>query len=303
MGGVSCWKRSRARLRSCRNGPGGRLAAQDAVEPDEGALVHRFQLLPGLFQGLGEEALVLRRATQGMGIGAVDREGDEQLEQRAPDRTQRNVAAGQLEAGDLPELQGEAFDVAGEQRVQHALARLADFLGEAVLAAAEFQPQMAKHRLAARFVLQQRKLIHEVIAGVAPDLPVRWEGLAGGEDLLHEDRRAVGGAPQAPAIAARVGEAIHVVDAQAIDQPFGHQFQQVGVAGLEDVGAFGAQADQFVDVEEAPPVDVVRRHAPVGQAIVLLFDEPVQAVPVGAVGGQQALQPATVGQRDRGLAA
>ena len=62
-----------------------------------------------------------------------------------------------------------------------------------------------------------------------------------------------------------------MVDAQAVDQALGMKAERQGVHGLEDLRLLHAQADQLVDVEEAPPVDAVAGAAPPGEAIVLVF--------------------------------
>ena len=50
---------------------------------------------------------------------------------------------------------------------------------------------------------------------------------------------------------------------------------------LEHPQVFDAQSRQLVDVEEAPVVDLVRRHAPIGEPIGLRGEERVQASEVG----------------------
>jgi hypothetical protein len=69
-----------------------------------------------------------------------------------------------------------------------------------------------------------------------------------------------------------------VVDAQAIHQAFGDQLEDLAVGGFEHRRALDAQAAEFVDVEKAPPVDVVRRGAPAGQAVALALQQLMQAV-------------------------
>ena len=81
---------------------------------------------------------------------------------------------------------------------------------------------------------------------------------------------------QFAAVAARVGEAVDVVDAQAVDQPFGDQLEDLAVGGFEHRRTFDAQAAEFVDVEEAPPVDVICGGAPTGEAIALPFEQLMQ---------------------------
>ncbi|MNC67146.1 hypothetical protein D3C75_1176170 [compost metagenome] len=81
-----------------------------------------------------------------------------------------------------------------------------------------------------------------------------------------------------------------MVDAQAVHQAALDQFEQLGVGGLEHHRAFHPQAAQLVDVEEAPPVDVVGGGAPAGQAVGLALQQQVQALETGlaaAVEGHQ----------------
>ena len=68
-----------------------------------------------------------------------------------------------------------------------------------------------------------------------------------------------------------------MVDAQAVDQAIADQLENLGVGFLEHHRTFDAQAAQLIDVEEAPPVDVVTRGPPAGQTIVLAFQQAVQA--------------------------
>ena len=64
------------------------------------------------------------------------------------------------------------------------------------------------------------------------------------------------------AIAGRVGQAIDVIDANAVDQALGVQAKIQRVRGLEHDRVFGAQTRQVVDREETPPVEFVIGHAP-----------------------------------------
>ena len=69
-----------------------------------------------------------------------------------------------------------------------------------------------------------------------------------------------------------------MVDAQAVDQPRADQLENLAMGGFEHRRALDTQAAQLIDVEEAPPVDVVRGGAPTGQAISLLFQQVMQAL-------------------------
>src|SRR5690606_13070175 len=88
---------------------------------------------------------------------------------------------------------------------------------------------------------------------------------------------AVNPATQPAAVGPRIGKAINVVDAQAIDEPGFDQLEDLAVGGFEDLGMFCPQADQLVDIKEAPPVDVIVGGTPAGQAVVLLIQEGMQA--------------------------
>ncbi|MNI21012.1 hypothetical protein D3C73_745130 [compost metagenome] len=63
-----------------------------------------------------------------------------------------------------------------------------------------------------------------------------------------------------------------MIDAQAVDQPLGDQLEDLRVGCFEDRRPLDTQATEFIDVEEAPPVDVVSRRAPTGEAVTLLFE-------------------------------
>ena len=133
-------------------------------------------------------------------------------------------------------------------------------------------------------VLQQRHLVHELVAGTAVHRPLLRQLFASAEDLLHEDGegRAATQLPdassQAAAIGARVGQTVDMVDAQAIDQATLDQLEDLGVSLLEHLAVLDAQRPQFVDIEKAPPVDVIRCGTPTGHAVMLAFEQRMQAL-------------------------
>ena len=206
----------------------------------------------------------------------------DQRGQRAAQRTESQVAGGQVLAGDEQQALGHGFQVTGQGALQHQLAGLYHLGGEVQVAAAGVAPEAGQGCLTGGVVLQQRQLIHELVAGGAIHPPIARQGFAGAEDLFHIDgqvavrTQAVDAPAQSPAVSAGVGQAVHMVDAQAIDQAFLDQREKRAMDGLEDLGAFDPQAAQFVDVEEAPPVDVVRGGAPAGQAVMLALQQRVQ---------------------------
>ena len=69
-----------------------------------------------------------------------------------------------------------------------------------------------------------------------------------------------------------------MIDPHAGHPSLGDEPGQQSVDRREDVGILDAQAGERVDVEEAPVVDLVRRGAPVGEAIGLLLEQLVQRV-------------------------
>ncbi|MNZ70113.1 hypothetical protein D3C78_884340 [compost metagenome] len=50
------------------------------------------------------------------------------------------------------------------------------------------------------------------------------------------------------------------------------------MGGFEHGGTLDAQSAQLIDIEEAPPVDVIGGGAPAGKAIALAFQQVVQAL-------------------------
>ncbi|PAV65982.1 hypothetical protein WR25_27208 [Diploscapter pachys] len=126
---------------------------------------------------------------------------------------------------------------------------------EIEVAVAHVLPQLLERQRAERFVDQRRDLLHKVVAAGAVDAPADGLAFAGAEDLLDDDpgigAKAVA---QRAAIADRVGQAVDVIDADAVDQPFVIQADIERVRRLEHGGVFDADAGEVVDGEEAAPV-------------------------------------------------
>ncbi len=81
-----------------------------------------------------------------------------------------------------------------------------------------------------------------------------------------------------------------MVDPQAVHQAVADQLKDFLVSGLEHRRALHAQAGQFVDIEEAPPIDVIACGAPAGETIVLMFQQVVQALKAFGVTGVVAFK-------------
>ena len=259
----------RAQLLKARHGElaGGRVEqAQDRVDsPAVGGEA-------GLARAVGcllQHRAVDRREGAVGGVGAIDREMRQQLGEHAP----------QGRPGDLARRQGgrTGFELGGEAS-RHDLAPRRLFLGrEPGRAPAQRRPGRCKRRFARRIVLKRAHVVHEIVAGGAVARPVARQGLAAQQDLFDHQPGPLAQPPaQRPAIACRIGEAVDMVDAQAVYQPLGMKAERQGVHGFEDFRLLHAQADQLVDVEEAPPVDAVAGAAPPGEAIVLAFQHVAQ---------------------------
>ena len=102
-----------------------------------------------------------------------------------------------------------------------------------------------------------------VVAGRAGARPVVGQLLVALEDLLDDDPGAAGRVGQPLEVAARVGEAVGVVDPQPVDRAVARcSVEQQRVGRVEDLGVLDPHRDQRVDVEEAPVVQLlVRRPA------------------------------------------
>jgi hypothetical protein len=112
-----------------------------------------------------------------------------------------------------------------------------------------------------------------VVAGRSGDGPVVRQLLVALEDLLRDDPRAARGFVQPPQVAARVGEAVGVVDAEPVDHPRGVQLEQQRVRGVEDLGVLDPDRGECADVEEPAVVELLVRDAPVREPVVLATDE------------------------------
>ncbi|MNQ77294.1 hypothetical protein D3C85_921550 [compost metagenome] len=214
----------------------------------------------------------------------------DQLLQRTADRAEGQVAGHQVVPGHLQQGLGDTFEIPGQRTVEDLLARQLRFLAEVGRPCAVPMPEFTQGLFTLRIVLQQRQLVHEFITGGAIHRPVAVQGFTFAKDLLDIDRQvsarrqAVDPSSQFAAVTPRVGEAVDMVDAQAVDQAVRHQLEDFRVGRFEHGGTFDAQTAQFVDIEKTPPIDVVRCRAPTGETVALAFQEVVQALET--IGGE-----------------
>ncbi len=164
-----------------------------------------------------------------------------------------------------------AQDRVGHQRAAGVL----DGLEVRVLA--QFRGQRGEPLLGPRVDEHPADLAQRVVPGGALDGPAGRQRLADAEDLLGDDPHA--GALLEPAeVAAGVGQAVRVVDPQAGHLAGRDPAQHLVVRRVEDLGVLDADRRERGDVEEPPVVQLLVRHPPVHQAVVVGHREPVVVV-------------------------
>ncbi|MNF45950.1 hypothetical protein D3C84_270990 [compost metagenome] len=224
------------------------LAPGLAAQPQRNIVEHRpvgfTQGLACAGHGLLEKNLVLGRAPERADVRAVHREMHDQRLQGPSNGAQGQVAAHHVIPGHLQQGLGDTFTVTGQRAVEDLLASQLGLFDKGRRPFAVTLPQLSQGLRALGGVLQQRQLIHEFITGTAIDVPVATQGFAGTEDLLDIEgdvppgRKCIDPAPELAAVTPWVGEAVNVVDAQAIHQAAGDQLEDLGVGGLEHGRAF-----------------------------------------------------------------
>ena len=294
---------------------GGQRRAQ-LFEPADGIAAER-RIQPGLSgQRIGEHGQHRRLARRHGGPGTIERGGEQRIMRQRRGRAcavtpviwqfheQRRHRAGDHSAGDVPRrdaglrpaVQGgdRGVALAREGPCQRLGARRPFLVREGRGSPAQPVPVRGQRRIAGRIMLERRYQIHEIVAAGAVGAPGGIEPFAGGEDLFHHDPGGpgsrVGGAAraggvqrraQAARIAARVRKPVDMIDADAVDEPVGIEAEGQRVHGIENLRVFDAQPGQFGDIEEAPPVDRIPGRAPMGQPVMLAFEQPVQPLQSG----------------------
>ena len=185
---------------------------------------------------------------------------------------------------------GDGCEFAAEAFAQDLAARGLGLVFECGGAAGEAGPEGGEGDFAGRVVQDGAGVVHEVVSGGAVGGPIGREAFMGEQDLLDPEHgplaqavRALRGegveaAAELAAVVARAGEAIDVVDADAIDEALLIQAEDRAVGVLEHFRHLDADAGEAVHVEEAAPVDLVGGGAPPGQAIGLAFEQAVEAL-------------------------
>ncbi len=138
-------------------------------------------------------------------------------------------------------------------------------------------------------MLQRVDLVHEIVAGRAVGLPLPAQLLVSRQDFFDDEisralgriRRPLGfqavePRAQLPAVGPGLRQAVDMIDTHAIDQALRVEPEHGCVHGIEDFVDLDAQGNQIVDVEKAPPVDLVVGQAPPGEAVILILQDLVQ---------------------------
>ncbi|MDR8969550.1 hypothetical protein FEP58_05940 [Burkholderia multivorans] len=252
---------------------------RDAFERDA---IGRIDGRAGARIRLREHAAIVGREFVVGRIHAVHAQVHREFAEHAMDRDPADVACRGRRARDVVQLARDARMFAGELAQQHAALAVDRFLRERARRARHGRPVRAERFRAGRIVQQRGDVVHEVVAGRAVDRPVGAQRFAGREDLLDVDRRrrvALRGEArmQPPAVRARIGEPVDVIDAYAVDESRRMEPQRQRMDRVEHRVVLDAYAGQRRDVEEAPPVELVGGRAPPREPVVLPFEHMVQA--------------------------
>ncbi len=124
--------------------------------------------------------------------------------------------------------------------------------------------------------------------------PGERQSLAAGEDFFHDDvgraRRRRAETLQPLQVLLRIPKPVDMVDAQAGDLPLAQQPPRQRVGFRKDVGLLHAHADQRVDGEEPAVIRGENPRLPMGQAVMLPVEHPVERVKTGRA-ARFAVQP------------
>jgi hypothetical protein len=191
-------------------------------------------------------------------VRAVDVERDEHLDERLAEGVPGHVEPGERGLGG-PD---EPVDLGDEHPRQHLPLRA---VHDRVVRRPV--PEGVERLLAVGLDEQPHHLLERVVAGGPGAGPGR-QVLAGLEDLLGHDPGPRGLLGQPGEVTLRVGEAVRVVDAQAVDDAVADLLQHQGVGRVEDRRVLDAHAREGGHVEE-PPVGELVAAAPERQPVVL----------------------------------
>jgi hypothetical protein len=175
-----------------------------------------------------DEGAVLGRGRAFVAVAAVDGEGGEHLDEGEAERVAAEVAgAGGGEREGVGEV-GEGGELACEVDGGEAALGVEDLGVEVGVGAGGGGPGVGEGGLGGGVGLERGEPGGELVAGGAGGGPVGAEVLVRAEDLLDEHGVEAGGGAEVVEVLLRVGEAVDVVDAQAVDDAVADELERRG---------------------------------------------------------------------------
>ena len=196
-------------------------------------------------------------------VRPVHLEFREEGHQGFPDAPPGQVPGGRLRPGGRGEPFGEPVHLRGQHmrddvafgcRLDHAV--VTGVPGEVLV-------ELGEGRFRAGVDEQTGDLVERVVSGRARALPCGRQLLGALEDLLGDDPCTAGVGRDALQVGLRVGEAVGMVDSQAVHVAGPDVADQHRVGLLVDVAVFDPQSGEGGDVEEPPVVEFLAAYPPV----------------------------------------
>jgi hypothetical protein len=272
--------------------PAGNLQQQDV--PEEVEQVGGEIGTPGLggLDGLAGVAPVRVRHLADLRpcVGAVDREDGDHLADRLPQLEAGEIPVAAVALADPQEDLGQAVDVARQQLPQDEQLLLPHHPGPVRALSRQFPVEVGQRPFSLRIDEQAAGPVQEVVAGGPLHRPGLAQGLPRLQDLLHHDPGFRGFVAEPLQVLLGIAQAVRMIDAHAVQHPVAQPLEHQGVGVQENPLVLHAQADQGVDVEEAPVVQLLAGGAPEGQPVVLALEQLVELVRIGVDLGDRLVQ-------------
>ncbi len=215
------------------------------------------------------------RPPVGGDVGAVDLEGREHLDQPLLQGGAGVVAVLRHEGADRAQQVDEPGDLAAQHLAQHqVLGVVHDDLPVGV-GRGELAVQGGERVLGRRVDEQAEDVVEHVVAGRPGAGPGVRQHLRDArlQDLLHHDPGVAARLGQSDEVALGIGQAVRVVDAQAVQHPAGELVEHQPVGLLEDGRVLDAHAREGRHVEEPPVVQLLTGGLPVRDPVVLRVEQ------------------------------
>ncbi len=220
-------------------------------------------------------------------VGAVAVHRGQQRDDDLLDVAPRGVAQADVVLADPVDQRGQPFDLGPQAGGDHEVRGLGGDLLEGAQVTGAPLPQMGQAQRAVRVVEQARHPPQRVVAGRARAGEVAGQVLLALEDLLDHGPGPVGRALEIAQVAARIGEAVGMVDPVAVDHALALQLQQRAMGRLEHGGVLDPHRGEGVHVEEAPVVQLLVGDLPVREPVPLAVQQIGEPEVLGAGGDGQ----------------